>query len=35
LFNRPSGFTSGKTILHFGAIDWQSTVWVNQQCIIV
>jgi hypothetical protein len=33
VFNRPSGFSSGKILIHFGAVDWQSSVWINQQFI--
>eukprot|EP01064_Diplonema_japonicum_P015101 TRINITY_DN22872_c0_g1_i1.p1 TRINITY_DN22872_c0_g1~~TRINITY_DN22872_c0_g1_i1.p1 ORF type:complete len:640 (+),score=75.56 TRINITY_DN22872_c0_g1_i1:47-1921(+) len=30
IFNAPSEFTQGKTVLlHFGAVDWQATVFVN------
>lgn len=28
-FSRPKGWTSPKTRLHFGAVDWEATVWVN------
>jgi beta-galactosidase/beta-glucuronidase len=30
VFDRPAGFSaSGVTLLHFGAVDWQTTVYVN------
>ncbi len=28
-FTVPSGWTGRRVQLHFGAVDWQSTVWVN------
>jgi hypothetical protein len=28
-FNVPSNWNGKKILLHFGAVDWQSTVWVN------
>jgi hypothetical protein len=27
----PSGASSGRTLLHFGAVDWQATVYLNGQ----
>ncbi len=27
----PSGWSSGRVLLHFGAVDWEATVWVNGQ----
>ncbi len=29
IFRRPSDWDQPRTLLHFGAVDWQSTVWVN------
>jgi beta-galactosidase/beta-glucuronidase len=28
-FDVPSGWKNRNVILHFGAIDWQSTIWIN------
>ena len=28
-FERPAGWTSERTLLHIGACDWKTTVWVN------
>ncbi len=35
MFTPPPQFsvTNGRILLNFGAIDWQSTVWVNTKCI--
>ncbi len=30
LFDTPHGFSLPRTLLHFGAVDWQTQVWVNQ-----
>ncbi len=28
-FRRPDGWKNQRVLLHFGAVDWQTTVWVN------
>ncbi|GIJ78655.1 Glycosyl hydrolases family 2 [Micromonospora phaseoli] len=28
-FSVPAGWSGRRTLLHFGAVDWQTTVWVN------
>eukprot|EP01121_Diplochlamys_sp_Union-15-3_P017716 TRINITY_DN6295_c0_g1_i1.p1 TRINITY_DN6295_c0_g1~~TRINITY_DN6295_c0_g1_i1.p1 ORF type:complete len:699 (-),score=142.08 TRINITY_DN6295_c0_g1_i1:105-1982(-) len=30
VFNKPSQFTSSRVLLHFGAVDWQTTVYLNR-----
>jgi hypothetical protein len=32
-FTVPKEWTGGRTLLHFGAVDWQATVWVNGKAI--
>lgn len=33
VFDAPAGFLGQRVLLHFGAVDWQTTVWVNQQLL--
>ena len=30
-FTLPSSWATGRVLLHFGAVDFQCTVWVDQQ----
>lgn len=35
LFDNPFASSSGtNTLLHFGAVDWNATVWVNGQQVV-
>eukprot|EP01116_Phalansterium_solitarium_P001107 TRINITY_DN10887_c0_g1_i1.p1 TRINITY_DN10887_c0_g1~~TRINITY_DN10887_c0_g1_i1.p1 ORF type:complete len:694 (-),score=219.41 TRINITY_DN10887_c0_g1_i1:208-2289(-) len=30
VFNVPGDFSASRVLLHFGAVDWQTTVWLNK-----
>src|SRR5262249_5971655 len=32
-FEIPAGWAGQKVLLHFGAVDWESTVWVNDKAV--
>ncbi len=33
VFRVPDGWGGGRVLLHFGAVDWETNVWVNDQAI--